>query len=483
MTANRPQFHAPPYGPTLARGCALLTGCLALQGAVAADRQWYTLSIDGSRVGYAWRESSVEAGRSTSSELIHIEVEQLRKKMAVQTRIDVSREESGSPARTQVETSIGSSRSGWQGSFDAAARSLKISHPQTTGVQAYAVPLNLILPDQLLESLRPLWAEGRSSVDLAYLEPADARPELLHAERLSAGPKQARVAEILTREPGDGNRQEILWLGGDGQLLRKQRKYLGATLVWNRCEEHCDARVDKPFDLLSKLIVPSPFRIPERAFTGTLRYVISRADGALPQIPSTGEQAVAASGTTAVLTVCSRCGESEQLSETERLRYLRSNPGVESDLPELKAFANRHGGGGSENDIMNRLVEAVRDHMTGPVDYSGNASAAEALRTHSGDCTEYAVLLAALARAKGIPARITYGLVYADRFSGKKDVFSPHTWVQAWITNRWQSYDAGIGQFDATHIALSLGDGSPREAQAGFATPADLRIENLGRVR
>ena len=132
---------------------------------------------------------------------------------------------------------------------------------------------------------------------------------------------------------------------------------------------------------------------------------------------------------------------------------------------------------------MDNLVSAVERHMTGPVNYLGMGSASVALRTRSGDCTEFAVLLAALARAKGIPTRVAYGLVYADRFSGKKDVFSPHAWVQVWTGTRWQSYDAGIGQFDATHIALSVGDGDPRDVQATFTTPADLKIDKLGRVR
>ena len=93
------------------------------------------------------------------------------------------------------------------------------------------------------------------------------------------------------------------------------------------------------------------------------------------------------------------------------------------------------------------------------------------------------MLLAALARARDIPARVAYGLVYADRFSGKKEVFSPHAWVQVWTGDRWQSYDAGVGQFDATHLALSLGNGDPRDVQTGFSGPTELRIEKLGRVR
>ena len=233
---------------------------------------------------------------------------------------------------------------------------------------------------------------------------------------------------------------------------------------------------------MSKLVVQSPYRIPEGALKGPIRYVISRVDGKTPLIPETGEQAVVTNGPTAVLTVCATCGISEQLPDSERQRYLRPNAWVQSDFPELKAFANRYGQGRTQKETMDNLVTAVQNHMTGPVDYLGYASAAEAFRTRAGDCTEFAVLLAALARAKGFPARIAYGLVYADRFSGKKDVFSPHAWVQVWTGTRWQSYDAGIGSFDATHLALSLGDGDPRDVQSASDAPADLRIEKLGHV-
>ncbi len=99
----------------------------------------------------------------------------------------------------------------------------------------------------------------------------------------------------------------------------------------------------------------------------------------------------------------------------------------------------------------------------------------------SGDCTEFSVLLAALARSRGIPARIAVGFAYSDRFSGKKDVFSPHTWVQAWTGKRWVSYDAGLGEFDATHIAVAIGDGDPLDMQA-VAAP-EWRIEKLGLLK
>jgi len=93
------------------------------------------------------------------------------------------------------------------------------------------------------------------------------------------------------------------------------------------------------------------------------------------------------------------------------------------------------------------------------------------------------VLLAASARSRGIPARVVSGLVYTDRFSGKKEVFSPHTWVQAWTGKRWTSYDAGLGEFDATHIALAVGTGDPRETAPRSDALNPWRIERIGLVR
>ena len=461
----------------------LLVICLTCHHAVAADRQWYSLTIDGNRVGYAWHDHDQQSGKVSDSEVARIEVEQLRKRVTVEMRNEVTRSAAGLPQHMGVESIIGATRNGWQGTFSADARTLNVVVPTAVGAQTFFVPVDLILPDRLSDALRPMWQEGRREMEVQYLEPTAAKPIRLSAELLSLPDTEPRVAQVRMSETvGHWSHQEIIWIGEDGLIHHRERKIFGATLVWDRCLRDCDSRVDKPFDLMSKLVVQSPYRIPKGAFAGPIRYVISQVDGHAPQIPGTGEQAVVMDGSTAILTVCATCGVPEQLTESERRRYLQSNAWVQSELPQIRDFANRHGQGRSQVQIMDNLVVAVRNHMTGPVDYLGYGSAAEALRTRSGDCTEYAVLLAALARARGIPSRVAYGLVYADRFSGKKDVFSPHAWVQVWTGSRWQSYDAGIGEFDATHLALSLGDGDPRDAQTALVGPADLRIEKLGHV-
>ncbi|MDX2509110.1 MAG: transglutaminase-like domain-containing protein [Desulfobacterales bacterium] len=74
------------------------------------------------------------------------------------------------------------------------------------------------------------------------------------------------------------------------------------------------------------------------------------------------------------------------------------------------------------------------------------------LENRVGDCNEHAVLLAALARASGIPARIETGLAYLN---GR---FYYHAWNLLYL-GRWITADSVFGQIpaDVTHIRFTTG--------------------------
>ena len=74
------------------------------------------------------------------------------------------------------------------------------------------------------------------------------------------------------------------------------------------------------------------------------------------------------------------------------------------------------------------------------------------LENREGDCNEHAVLLAALARAAGIPARVEVGLVYLN---GR---FYYHAWNLLFL-GTWVTADGLFGQLpaDATHIRFASG--------------------------
>jgi hypothetical protein len=78
------------------------------------------------------------------------------------------------------------------------------------------------------------------------------------------------------------------------------------------------------------------------------------------------------------------------------------------------------------------------------------------LENRVGDCNEHAVLLAALARAAGIPTRIEAGLVYL------KGRFYYHAWNLMYL-GQWITADSLFGQLPADVSHLRFATGSPEQ--------------------
>jgi transglutaminase-like putative cysteine protease len=138
--------------------------------------------------------------------------------------------------------------------------------------------------------------------------------------------------------------------------------------------------------------------------------------------------------------------------------YTRAEPFIESDAPEIKEAAEQLVSGITGTRARaERLVRAVN----GMIDKKPTLSlpsALEVLRTKVGDCNEHTALYVALARALGIPARISAGLVFV------RGAFYYHAWPEVYVdegkgTGLWLPVDPTFNQFpaDATHVRLARG--------------------------
>lgn len=81
--------------------------------------------------------------------------------------------------------------------------------------------------------------------------------------------------------------------------------------------------------------------------------------------------------------------------------------------------------------------------------------ASEVARSREGDCTEHAVLLAALARAFGYPARVIVGLVLIWE-DGEVGAFG-HAWTEVAIGGRWRRHDAALEGIQQPLLYLPTG--------------------------
>ena len=127
---------------------------------------------------------------------------------------------------------------------------------------------------------------------------------------------------------------------------------------------------------------------------------------------------------------------------------------VQSDAPEIVALAKQAAGGKTDSwETAAALERFVHQYITGKNYLKAFSTAVEVAESREGSCTQHAVLLAALARARGIPARVAIGLVYVEDHPG----FAFHMWNEVWIGDRWIPLDAtrGLGGIGATYLKLA----------------------------
>jgi len=254
---------------------------------------------------------------------------------------------------------------------------------------------------------------------------------------------------------------------------------LGTALILCGITETSAASTDASsmtaVDAIRAASVASPYRISERAAMGEIRYRIAMRDGVSWQWPETDEQHVEQDGDMVVLTICNDCGNEAAPTTDALQRDLMPNRWADNSDRNMRTLAG-DARGSSVDRRMRSLVRAVQLQMNGPIDFNGYLTSREAFESRAGDCTESALLLAAAAKARHIPVRVVAGIAYSSRFLGQKRVFGPHMWVQAWTGSRWTSYDAGLGEFDSTHIVLTIGDGNPSMLPEAFARLPALQI-------
>ena len=135
-------------------------------------------------------------------------------------------------------------------------------------------------------------------------------------------------------------------------------------------------------------------------------------------------------------------------------KFLEPDEIVQSSDPAIAAAARKYSKGiHSLRKAVHELGGVVRARITN--DEVTVGSAVEAWSSQSGDCGGQSMLLAALLRASGIPARISSGVTLVQR---RGTFLAQHVWVEYYNPEiGWVPFDVALNQFDAfsaQHIKL-----------------------------
>ncbi|MFQ5734447.1 MAG: transglutaminase family protein [Planctomycetaceae bacterium] len=143
--------------------------------------------------------------------------------------------------------------------------------------------------------------------------------------------------------------------------------------------------------------------------------------------------------------------------------FLAPSRTLQTNDRRVREHARRAAGYQTDPAKIARAVERyVSKKLTNKNFSTAMATAADVARDMQGDCTEHAVLMAAMLRTRRVASRIAIGLVYDEWLPG----FVSHMWTEAWIDGHWVAFDAtrGEGKVGPTHIKLSDASFSDKSA-------------------
>ena len=300
----------------------------------------------------------------------------------------------------------------------------------------------------------------------------------------------AKVETVMSM-PGTG---EIVSIGYVDEQLRALKSIMpmaGMNVEMLACEKEFAMSNNQPAEIIDKMFLASPEPIEDAGAAKSITYYLKpTAQTTNLTIPSSDSQRVQKleDGTVIVKVepVSMPTGGTFPYKGTDANITEMTKPGrfVQSDDANIIALAKQAVGNAKDSaEAAKRIEEFVAKYVKNISLSVGYASAAEVAVSRRGDCTEFAVLCAAMCRAAGIPAKVTVGVAYVDDFEGRTG-FGGHAWTEAYIGDKWVGLDSafkagGLGKFDAGHIALASGNGEPANFFNMATTLGNFRIEKV----
>ena len=290
--------------------------------------------------------------------------------------------------------------------------------------------------------------------------------------------------EATTKLPTGQQIQTTMWTDRTGENVKTsmaEMKQFRTSRQIARAEVKGGKPIDFGFDTTVKL--RRPIRRPHETKRVRYRVHLEGGDPAAAFISGPSQQVKSIDKNTAEVTVfalrpddkatATKDGD-DAPSDGDR----KPNGLIQSDDRRVRALAAKVAP--DEKDAWTLAValeQYVHRAITEKNFSQAFATAAEVAESLEGDCTEHAVLLAAMARARGIPARVAMGLVYMQ---GRQSL-GYHMWNEVYVGGRWIGLDATLGRggIGGGHLKLGTSNLKGVSALTSFLPVATV----LGRLK
>lgn len=478
--------------------------CLCLFWVVCApawartETDYLAVFMEGKKVGHSVHTRTVEGGQVTTSDRVKITISRIGIPVTIEMTETSVETTDGKPLRFEsvqllgavTMKTVGVVREG--GAVDVVSSQFGAEHKSTIQWPQGALMsegLRLLTQEK---GLQPGTEYSAIVFSPAVMQGMTAKIAIKDKKEVDLLGRVVKLTEVVTtmNMPGTGNVVTTSYVDDEMRTLKSVVPMAGLWIEMVDCPKEFALGTNDVLDLIDRMFVKSPEPLKNLHGIAAITYTLNPGKAADFTIPTTDNQKATRTAEGKVILevrpVAAPVGGEFPYQGTDpaMLEAIQPTRFLQSDNQQIVALARKAVGDTKDAADAARKIEAfVAEYINDKSLSVGYASAAEVVESRQGDCSEFAVLTAALCRAVGIPSQVVVGIAYVDEFGGRQG-FGGHAWTQAWIGGKWVGLDAAFkssnrGGYDAGHIALAVGNGDPGDFFNMATALGQFQIEKM----
>lgn len=460
---------------------ALLLIGVRTHGALGADREYdrySVLLINDQRVGFMREHAAVDGETLISSSEMVLRIARFDEELRISILTEFVETLDGKPVSMRSTSDMGGSETVeayvWDGE---GVKHTTINGGRRTVKDREAPGGTWLTPGQAGDFVRARIRAGAEKVVFSMIDPSTGLDRVLTSmertgtQAIEVMGEPVEAVRWTVKQSAMPDLEMFAFTDDEGESLRTEMPFGGMNMVMVLSTRD-EALKDMPAVevMASTLVKPrGEIESPRTSTRGVYRLSSTIAGQGLPELPTTGSQRVEKleNGSLRV-TIDLDDPVGADADDAADERYLSATTAADTNDEAVRELAARALAGVADDASERAKAEAMRRFVYGFITDKqlgiGFATASEVARNPVGDCTEHAVLLAAMLRAEGIPSRGVNGLIFIDQFGDGARVFAYHMWTQALVKDDdgrlvWLDLDGSWPRaMDATHITTSVTD-------------------------
>jgi len=463
------------------------------------ETEYLAIFMEGKKVGHAVESRVVSGEKVTSSEQVSMTISRGGISVTIEMTETSIETTSGEPLGFETTQKLGAMVMKMAGQVDKQGNvSLTTTSMGAEQKSTIQWPQGAVMSEGLrLLTLKKGMKEGTEySVKIfsaGIMQAVDTRISIGAEQNVDLLGRVVALREVKTTlvMPGAGEIISTSYVDRDLRMQKNIMPVAGLQVEMVACAKEFALGQNDVLELIDRMFLKSPEPLNNLVSAKSITYNLSPVKGASDyKIPSNDNQkSQQLDGGKMILkvepvTVPAGAEFPYKGTDAAILEAMEPTRFLQSDNEQIIDLARRAVGGTKDAAEAARKIEAfVAEYIENRSLSVGYASAAEVAASRQGDCTEFAVLTAAMCRAVGIPAQVVAGVAYVDDFLGQRG-FGGHAWTQAYIGGKWVGLDAsfrggGRGGYDAGHIILAAGNGEPGDLFNLAPTLGQFKIDKV----